>query len=110
MKRFAIAIVQLATLAVAATASAHGDGAQAQVKATSAASAPKSPSRAHGTPHKRKAPHGAPAPGSDTDGMSKNPGEADKPDNPDNMPVKRPDSTTNDRMLHDQLPSDAIAR
>jgi hypothetical protein len=42
--------------------------------------------------------------------MSKNPDETGKPGNPDNMPIKRPDSKTNDSILHDQLPSDAIAR
>ncbi|KAG0191777.1 hypothetical protein DFQ28_010987 [Apophysomyces sp. BC1034] len=48
-----------------------------------------------------------PAPGSDPGGMSRRPKDTD---NPDNMPIKRPDSKTNDRILHDRLPSDAIAR
>ncbi|MCG1042539.1 hypothetical protein KQH60_08260 [Mycetohabitans sp. B8] len=52
----------------------------------------------------------APVPGSGADGMSKRPEDAGKTNNPDNMPIKRPDSNTNDRILRDHLPSDAIAR
>lgn len=52
----------------------------------------------------------APVPGSGAGGMSKRPEDAGKTHNPDNMPIKRPDSNTNDRILRDHLPSDAIAR
>lgn len=52
----------------------------------------------------------APVPSSGAGGMSKRPEDAGKANNPDNMPIKRPDSKTNDRILRDHLPSDAIAR
>jgi len=81
--------------------------------AASVAQATDAPSHVPSTPHPQSAPPGGARPkpqGDQSKDMITEPHETGKSDNPDNMPIKRPDGKANDAILHDRLPSDAIAK
>jgi hypothetical protein len=110
MKHDAIALAPLLALAALAAAFADEVAAQVPERPSIPASASGATDQAHHEPHMHNAPPVVPKPGSGPAGRSTQPGDTAQPDNPDNMPIKRPKATTRDRMLHDHLPSDAIAR
>jgi hypothetical protein len=84
--------------------------------AASAAQATDAPSHVPDKSHTQTAPPGSvqpkprPQPNDQPKDMITEPHESGKSENPDNMPIKRPDHKTNDAILHDRLPSDAIAK
>lgn len=108
MRRLAIAVTACAAVTVVFRVSIVA-ACQPTAQA-GAASTPAHSRQQHKLPNHAKPEPSIPSVSSNPGGMSKRPENAGKPVTPDNMPIKRPDAKTNDRILRDHLPSDAIAR